>query len=412
MLYFRYSGPNNNNQLSIINFIERENFFESELYTWNNCFISKLGMAYGFINLSLFFGIEIYPQYNYIFILLVLAVFFSSWNAFILIFRRQAYKILLIAAILNSTVAFGLSQLNILELFPIENNLRKQNIHYKYKYEKVESEYFLCLTKLDLVENLFLVFPKDGMRMDPVILNHNEEINPDSIFSFIQQIRNERDEADRKFLTVNLCIDKNIPMYFVNKLKVDLAKAGQYKLAYAVLPKRSKYDNGTYSRYSIPFKQPPLGVLKNSPPPPISPYRFLESSYNEFELITIFHQNENEFSIGDHVLGLDSLQSFYREAIANTEKKIFVFAVNEDLNFEFYLRAFIAYRLATEEARKNYALNYFSKNYDMLNSQDQKKINRKLSNRYIDVSPGLLDELIKQGKLSKNDAKRYYSDLF
>lgn len=106
------------------------------------------------------------------------------------------------------------------------------------------------------------------------------------------------------------------------------------------------------------------------------------------------------------------MQSFYREAIANTEKKIFVFAVNEDLNFEFYLRAFIAYRLATEEARKNYALNYFSTNYDMLNSQDQKKINRKLSNRYIDVSPGLLDELIKQGKLSKNDAKRYYSDLF
>ncbi|HAG16615.1 MAG TPA: biopolymer transporter ExbD [Bacteroidales bacterium] len=58
----------------------------------------------------------------------------------------------------------------------------------------------------------------------------------DAIPEFVAKEREARDEADRKFLTTSLKVDKNTKMGIVTDVKQKLRKVGAFKISYSVTP--------------------------------------------------------------------------------------------------------------------------------------------------------------------------------
>lgn len=62
----------------------------------------------------------------------------------------------------------------------------------------------------------------------------------DAIPEFVAKEREARDEADRKFLTTSLKVDKNTKMGIVTDVKQKLRKVGAFKISYSVTPEVEK----------------------------------------------------------------------------------------------------------------------------------------------------------------------------
>lgn len=376
---------------------------------WNTMhWFGQAALGYGIFYFYFFYKLELYPEFNYFFILLLLSLFLISWNPFLQIFKRQAYKVIISSAVLISAMAFGLSHVNITNRFGIEKELEKYSIHYQYKYEKIESEYFRFI-RSDLNENLYVVFSKDTNVSKPVLVSNNKEIKLDSIQSFVLKSRGTRDEADRKFLNINLCIDKDVPMSFVNKIKMEIALVSQYKMSYAVIPLNSEYSNKIYSHCVVNIKNPPLNLAKFiASPEPKTPYKILDRTNPESDLVMIQHISDTLFNVEDKVIGLSELRSFYKKMMELNERRIFVFIINEKLNYEHYLRATIANLLGNMDAKNDYVMQKYGRAYNELEYDAQRVVNQNIRNSYLEIYPELLEEVIRQGDLSQEDFDFYY----
>jgi biopolymer transport protein ExbD len=95
------------------------------------------------------------------------------------------------------------------------------------------------LEKKDLVSFIYI-----GTPMNPKLgSNTRIQLNDafavvDDIPDFIAREREARDEADRKFLTTSLKVDKETKMGVVTDVKQELRKVGAFKLNYSVSENR------------------------------------------------------------------------------------------------------------------------------------------------------------------------------
>jgi hypothetical protein len=318
----------------------------------------------------------------------------------------------LISALINSLIALGLSQINFLENNTIIETIKKTNIHYYYTYEKVESNFYFSLEKRDLVESLYVVFPKDNLRNDPVIVNKNKEITLEQLPDFIENSRIARDEADRKFLTYELCVHKEIPLKFVSQIKLELAKMGCYKIAYVVAPKGPEYNSQGYSESGIPVKLPPVGPVKRkriAPPPPKPPnYSIFFNEDMKDKVVFINHIEKEEFKVNDQKLNLEELKEFYKNDLASLNKNLYVFLSNNELVYENYLNALIVFREAAREVKDEIAFKRYGMNYESLDDLKAWEINKTLPLPFADLNIVLLSYLVEQGIVDQEIMDRFY----
>lgn len=75
------------------------------------CWFSKLSIIFGLIfGLTIpggFYVVSLYPDYNFVFILIIIVLFLQTWNTMNLSFKRKGQKWMLISAVLLSIIAFG-----------------------------------------------------------------------------------------------------------------------------------------------------------------------------------------------------------------------------------------------------------------------------------------------------------------
>lgn len=73
-----------------------------------------------------FYVFSLYPEYNYIFILIVIVLFSQTWNTISLSFKRKGQKWMLISGVLLSITAFGISRINLIDYKTINLNYLKR----------------------------------------------------------------------------------------------------------------------------------------------------------------------------------------------------------------------------------------------------------------------------------------------
>ncbi len=97
----------------------------------------------------------------------------------------------------------------------------------------------LKLERKDLVSFIYVGEPvKTKLGTNARIQLNDAFATVDDISEFVVLEREARDEADRKFLTTSLKVDKGTKMGVVTDIKQELRKAGAFKINYSVTEKR------------------------------------------------------------------------------------------------------------------------------------------------------------------------------
>lgn len=379
-----------------------------QFYSWNIIhWLVKVMTCYGILFYAEFNNYNTLPDYRYFYILLVLVLFFGSWNSTILIFRRLALKILFVSAVSISILSLGLSQINLAKFIRYEKQILKMNIHYNYEYEKVESEYYRYLVKRDIIENIYIVFPKDGKEKIPVIVHQNKEYQLSQLLNLITTCQSCRDEVDSKFMSINLCIHKDIPMGFVNKVKFEISNSGIYKISYSVIPENEEFDQKSYSPYGISLKLPPTRKRKYGPPLPKSIYEnFSQSAF--YQNCRIIRQiSDNIFEVNGDSLTDESLKGFIKNELLLNKKVVFINIINNELRFESYLKVIESLFLAGEEIKNNYSLKDYGIPFNELREYQAYEIYKRIRLPLLELYPEFVDFLMNEKGISREVMDKY-----
>lgn len=95
------------------------------------------------------------------------------------------------------------------------------------------------LEKKDLVSFIYIGEPVQSKLGTNTRIQLNDAFGTiDDISDFIAREREARDEADRKFLTTSLKVDKETKMGVVTDVKQELRKVGAFKINYSVTEER------------------------------------------------------------------------------------------------------------------------------------------------------------------------------
>lgn len=147
-LTYWYSKPHkfgNKRRFSRASIINNQQFLLSNFLMW--CL--KLGFLYG-----LFFGMtwpnshrafSLYPKYSIcFFVLLILLLFFQSWNSIRLKIKGKTYQWMLISFFSLGGLSYGISSVHIVDFRAFEKKMLKQNMEYTYNLQvPVEKEFYV-----------------------------------------------------------------------------------------------------------------------------------------------------------------------------------------------------------------------------------------------------------------------------
>ncbi len=166
-----------------------------------------------------FYFFSFYPDYSYVFILIIIVLFLQTWNTIGLTFKRKSLKWMLLTGTILSVIAFGLSKINLIDYKAINQNYLAKNIHYNYKLELPETSNCERLFRRSLIEDIYVVKSKNQNETKPFIIVENKKIDLYELKEKIIDWKSIRNEYEIPHMVYQLHIDKTIKMDFINQIK-------------------------------------------------------------------------------------------------------------------------------------------------------------------------------------------------
>ena len=338
---------------------------------------SKLGLVY-----ALFLGIvtpgfyvfSFYPKYNYLFILILTALFLQTWNTIRRTCGRKTFKWMLYSAVLISVLAFAYSRVNLIDYQKINQIFLEKNSAHKYNLELAEVDKFEYFPHR-FIGDIYLVNPSDTAESkNPLIIFDGKELSFDKLeqklLIYTDSMKKHYSFEYHVFASFRLYVDKSIKMSFVNRLKKAIANAGIYKIAYAVIPKKREYDKRYYTDCS-------------------SVWSLIEKEYKnadlkEFELLSVCYSNNN-LQINDRVYHPNDFYSEIKQLIEKHDNYLVVFAVDDEMFFNDYMFILSEIKRAVAAIRNECAIKTYAIEYEMLNLE-KAEIQQKIPLRLMEIN--------------------------
>lgn len=319
-----------------------------------------------------FYVFSFYPDYNYIFILIVIVLFLQTWNTIRLTFKQKSLKLMLLTAVIISTIALGLSRINLIDYNAINQKYLTKNIHYNYRLELPKTQNYEKLCRSSLIENIYLVKSKNHNETAPFIVVENNKTDIQGLKKIISDWQAMRDEFDINYMVYQLHIDKTVKMVFVNQLKNELAKLGCRRIAYAVVPQKPKYDIRYYKDCSFPTQ------IINWHSEWFNPKK-VYNDINRFQnIINIKQSTSGECFINNKTIANTDIKKTIKHLITNNYDYIIKFHVNDSVKFSDYFRIILYSNEAINDLRKEYSLKNYSKQFEDLDYDERKEIQMKI----------------------------------
>lgn len=369
-------------QISIVN--------DQRVFTWYFLsWFSKLAVVFGIMFGTSLHGahyvFSFYPKYNYVFILIIIVLFFSTWNNIRLTFKKQSLKWLMTSIIIVTALSLGLSRVNVIDYKAINKLYLQNSIYYNHILELPESDSYSRLEKRSLVEDIYIVYPKydQHAKSEPIIVIDNKKVQIEELNRKINELQQLRYESDRYYTLFNLHVHKGINMNFINKVKQEISKANVFRIAYAVVPINSKYDQRYYKEKVVYTRIPKYksdSIL----------YRELINSIKKYSnQIEINEVNKNSCLVNDTVINYSELKETLINQIALDTNFIIIFRVNNKVEFSSYIKVITYTYEAITELIDLYSMNRFSKKYDLLKNDQRKEVRHKYPIRIFEITDEL-----------------------
>lgn len=327
------------------------------------------GIWFGMTNQDNQLFFSLFPQYSYIFFLIVLVIFLQSWKTMRLIYRKHSLKWMLITFLCLSFLAFVISKIHLINSdewdkmekmkstqivpkgIPInDNNFRVPSRKIKQTFHLVDSSIFT----INMNKNML-----------------NKKDFEQSIKNFENSIVDDRNSMNKYY---NLQIDSSAAMKHVleiHQIIADHSKNRSVVYAFRTTQKTFSTDFGIYNR--------------------IIDLRFLEKNKDKFENnITISLDQTGQLFIDSTLINIDQLKAKMLEEYENHNKCLINFHFSNHVDFIHYFNVRIELKMIMAQLRSRSSFRIFNKAYQNLDREEIKKLRDHLNIGFIEI-PNIKD---------------------
>jgi hypothetical protein len=320
-----------------------------------------------------------FKSYYFLFFLFALVLFLESWKTILLIFRKRAYKYMLIHSLLLVILSFLLAFNSIYNVSKVESYLNSVNPYIEIPVLKSEN--------LVNIPNFRSYYGSNSIRVK--LLNENNQITylldgqkHDDLNSLLEQIKEDRDQRRHfPFRVIKIYAPAKIQMAEINKIR-RLAFKLFYSFGVEFVFSHSEFKTNDLSEILIrdwfdQVKKDEFEIYPDLPPPPTPPSIEIKNE----SLINVAIENEHYFINSKIVEGKD-LESEFLKYI--NEYNFFHLVYSEDkTNYKQYLVVYLAYRNAVERLRNQaQKVELLSENFRYTNRTEYEEDQRRIKSLY------------------------------
>jgi len=330
-----------------------------------------------------YYTFSLYPDCNYFFILVIIVLFFQTWNTIRLRFKSKGLTKMLISIAIVSGVSVVLSRIDVIDYKKINALVLQNNIFENYHLEVPKSDAYIIPDDhsspfFKRIKNIYVVTTKSAPDSDkPLIIIDGEELTFEGVEEKLMEwIRLKIDLTE---ITIRLVIHANIKMEVVNKVKEKISKAFIPKIAYAVTPLNPEFDHRYYRNLSISASLPIVNELIDTR---------LDLSIANYSNIIKINQSEGEYCLfNDSLTEITHLKGLIKSKIYENPDYLIKLYVNDNLSFSDYIKILSSYREAVDELRKEFAMiRFHGKAYDDLGYHELREVKGKYPDNMIELN--------------------------
>jgi len=220
---------------------------------------SKLALGYAVLVTSSyktpdFYLFSFYPDYNYLFIFIVIVLFLQQWTGFLLQYKVKGYIWMLRSAVVLSLFSIGISQIHILDYQGLNQMILSQNVYDAYNLDLPKSKFYQVAKRQDRFEKLHMV-QEEGPT--PIFISGDDYCEFHELLALILDKKFKRPQELQHLLTLQLNIGPTIKMEYVELLKEELALADVSHLDFAVIPEGHELHEKYYLNHYFSVPNPP-----------------------------------------------------------------------------------------------------------------------------------------------------------
>lgn len=332
---------------------------------------SKMAMAsVFFIFASSYYVISLYPEFNFLFILLVVVLFLQTWNTIRRVYKNKSLKWLLISAFIISILAFGISRINFVNYKAFNNVVLSGNPMTKYQIHLPHSFEVNRTEDNFLIQNIFIGAPHDSLK-HPFVYVNDKEIAIEELRDEINKSRAFIPDFKLRRAYCRLIVDKRVKMKTVDYVKKEIAEVGVRYITYGVLPKKVVYDEKFYNLESFKMRNLDVHLYHaDMPPPNYTPFKRL---YNDINIKVL---NTDSTWVNAYKIRNDSLVNSLFQLLNYNHKSRMVFYYDSTLCFSEYYKIIDASKAAVNQLRNKKSMENYGLPFDEIDLELQKDLKR------------------------------------
>ena len=363
---------------------------------------SRCAFVFGCISFLTFdggsFAFSLYPQYNFLFILIIIVLFYQSWNGIKKIYKKSSYKWILLSMVSICALAIGLSQIKLVDENKINEIGLKDNVYHHFNLQLPESEYYESFFRSNHDLEIFLV--QDQKEGRSKIIFRNKEFNPNQLIGELIRVTDSPSQIFHPRSKIQLHIDGTIKMEFVNKLNSKLAQIGKNNIAYTVLPKERKYDDRFYKKSVLRNHNPDW--LSSSPWSLYYDLNRYRQLYNNENAIIISQTDAGEILLNGENISKSGLKLKIEKTVELGFAELIFFAINNRVEFSHYIKVLSVYKSTVQDLRNEKSNQLFEKDFRELYGNEENEIRKLIPTNFIEIPEVVWREMSKNGPSSSS----------
>lgn len=303
--------------------------------SWFFRFITIVAMFFLLFDKKGYYVLKLYPEYNYVYVLILLILFQNAWIPIRTSFLKGKVKLMFLTAIIISFLSLGLSRINIVDYKGLNESFKKSNIAQSTDIILPEFDFHQRLVNKSLIKTAYFISESEN-KLIPKIIIERESFTHNNYQKKIKYISSRVDIMNIARQIYVLYIDSAIQMKYINDFKRELTKYDMSRIAYAVKPSNPEYhinyyDNFVYSSINFAYRQKSI-YNKLEPEQPVEGIREILTDYKKVKL----NYEKGNYYIDGKIINKEDRSLTLRTIAYNTENYFFIIKVEEDLLFYNY----------------------------------------------------------------------------
>ena len=322
-----------------------------------------------------FYAFSLYPQYNFIFILVVFVLFLQNWTTIGRVFKNKSSRWRLVAVLIVSLLAFGLSKINLIDYKTINELCLRKNVIQPYKIKLPNSEHI----DKRWGQRLYMVTENSKQ----ICIIDDKKIEIDSLKYVLGK---PTADGYYNFDVYNLYISKEQKMSVVNKLKMELSKLGVVGVSYAVVPFSPEYDERYYHDRAINMRLPDFREEEQIR----EYYNQIYAFENRIELKTL---SEEKFIFNNSVLSKEELEIQLKNTMVENPDYVIKYIIDDNNSFAEYIATISLFIKTIDDFRDEYSFKNYGDKFDSLYGEKRETVLEKYPLRRVEITEELTNLL-------------------